>query len=223
MSCSVLGARLLQTYQNTFAYIAKNDTTVEVVSWAADGPADPEVFAWFVQLRQCYEVNYKAAVANKQGAQYFMEAVTSCYGSTAFVFASPNSVYKVTLMNFSSYATPVLFRSTYDIPDTPSDVNEPLFAMDYIVVCIGILALIYAIYYFAHMFLSKVLPMHHPAHKMVFLLNQLLFLWLLLMLMLICRASVVGLVSKVNESPPKPSLDQQKQTKTQFTTTTHRE
>jgi hypothetical protein len=85
----------------------------------------------------------------------------ACYsgnanGAYAYVYKSATSVYKVYLMNFSTYTTPELYRSIYTLPSTPSAVHQKLGAVDYVLIVIFILVIFGVIYFFSKKFFTKV-------------------------------------------------------------------
>lgn len=70
----------LEIHATSYEYIARTPLLPEVVQWAPDGAATPDVFAWYQRLTACYHAVYNQTVNNGKGAEYFLEVScsTSC-------------------------------------------------------------------------------------------------------------------------------------------------
>lgn len=84
-----LGA-FLSIYATSFNYFTRPDTVPTVVS-----SSHADVLAWFTALDACYNSNFNAVLQSGAGAQAFLTSIRDCYGSYAYVFASPVAVYNV--------------------------------------------------------------------------------------------------------------------------------
>lgn len=116
--CS-LGA-FLQVYGSAFSYLSSTNTqplsTLNLVKGTA---TYNKVSKWYKALSLCYKTAYqKVAKAKKNdGASYFLTLIPACYNSShAYIYATPTSVYNITLLNASQQASPVLYRTVVPLP-----------------------------------------------------------------------------------------------------------
>jgi len=129
----------IQTYASSFDYFTSSSSSASLVQWSSTSVPPSSVFDWFVALDACYTDKYNSAVNAKSGAQLFLIAIQSCYGSYAYVYQSPTSVYNISLIDVETtanytYRTPALLRYKYKLP-TASSVNpETLSWLDYILI-----------------------------------------------------------------------------------------
>lgn len=81
----------------------------------------------YSDLTTCYNsVFQETEQQTSNGAQYFLTSVSDCYGDYAYVYASPSSVYNLSLANVSNgqYVTPLLNQYIYNLP--PGEVFFPI-------------------------------------------------------------------------------------------------
>lgn len=124
-----LGA-FLSIYATSFNYFTRPDTVPTVVS-----SSHADVLAWFTALDACYNSNFNAVLQSGAGAQAFLTNIRDCYGSYAYVFASPVAVYNLTLLNYSdSFRTPIQSQYVYNLPDSDSGHALSLSTAEYVII-----------------------------------------------------------------------------------------
>lgn len=126
----------IRTYASSFDYFTSS-SSAPLVKWSSVPPLS--VYDWFVALEACYTDKYNAAVSTKSGAQEFLTSIQSCYGSYAYVYQTPTSVYNISLIVVSTVSnytdrTPALLRYKYTLPNASSVNPETLSWLDYILI-----------------------------------------------------------------------------------------
>eukprot|EP01038_Epipyxis_sp_PR26KG_P007787 gene7787-10578_t len=152
----------LQIYASAFNYLSnkpKLNLNTQVVSWSSSGTVNSQVYQWFSDLNDCYTTVFDETVTNGEGAEYFLQAVQKCYSHTAYVYKSSTSVYNISLANYTDnlieYSSPILSQYVYILPSSSSNDNEQLSIMDWFMIVLFILCVLFGIVYFLNRLFGK--------------------------------------------------------------------
>jgi hypothetical protein len=145
-----LGA-FLSIYATSFNYFTLPDTVLQVVA-----SNNVDVLQWYSALSQCYSTMFNNIVQPGDGAQVFLQEIKNCYGSYAYVFASPSTVYNITLANVTEYyGTPFQAQYVYNLPDNNTGKALRLTMAEYVIIAFCAVATLIAVALFFYRFTCK--------------------------------------------------------------------
>jgi hypothetical protein len=157
----------LQVYQTSFYYLqmdpglrgdggVTNLLESSIVEIPEGSSAMAEVYAWFSALNTCYAAEFDVTSGSINGAQLFLQGLKVCYqnSSVAYVYASANSVYNITLFASTDYHdvppsanTPLYAEYEYVLPGSSEKSSQSLVVVDYVLISIMLLLAVLVISY----------------------------------------------------------------------------
>ena len=114
--CSI--ESFIPTSASGIFYITPQKITPEIIFWDIDESTRLNVYNWYLELQSCYLEKAQHILQTRTGAELFLKSLQLCFfkHSYAYIYASPNSVYNITLLSVTSNAPTV----TKTIITTPS-------------------------------------------------------------------------------------------------------
>jgi hypothetical protein len=113
-------------------------------------------------LKTCYSTVFDATSQGGGGEAYFETQIKTCYGDVAYVYRSATSVFNVTLAftsnssSASSYSTPEMSQYIYNLPPDDTGDLEQLVTLDYLVMAVFFVLLVWGVIYAIQKFFGKV-------------------------------------------------------------------
>jgi hypothetical protein len=107
----------IPTYASGVIYISREKFIPQIVHWDGDDNSRLHVYSWYDKLQKCFLEKARLSVASKTGAEIFLESLQSCYleHSYAYIYASPTSVYNITLLSITPPAAAAATNSQDDV------------------------------------------------------------------------------------------------------------
>ena len=154
--CS-LGA-FLQVYGSAFSYLSTSSKPLIPLNLVKGTDTYIKVSKWYKSLGICYRNAFqKVAMAKKNdGASYFLTLIPTCYNGTyAYVYASPTSVYNISLLNSTQQPSPVLYRTIVPLPGKQGIPHIVFGVYEWILFAMAVLCLCTGSYYYMTRFVYK--------------------------------------------------------------------